>query len=186
MDPRIARTHQAVMDAASELLLEGGPNAITMDAVVLRSGVAKSTMYRHWATRDELVAAVFSHLVPKLAAPDPWLGFEDALRGLLDQMLHNMADPRFRKTVPALVLLKLHQNEIAAVEEQLHHDQRVVFEEVFQRGVDAGVVPAGTDSDLLITLLLGPLMMAMLMDTAELDGALAERAAAQFLAGLRA
>lgn len=186
MDPRIARTHQAVMDAASALLMEGGPSAITMDAVVQRSGVAKSTMYRHWATRDELVADVFAYLVPKMTAPDSSLGFEQALRHLVDQMLHNMADPRFRKTVPALVLLKMHQNEIAAVEEQLHEDQRVVFENVFQRGVDAGFVPAGIDTDLLITLLLGPLMMAMLMDTAVLDDALAERAIAQFLAGLRA
>jgi AcrR family transcriptional regulator len=155
-----------------------------MDAVVYRSGVAKSTMYRHWATRDELVADVFAYLVPKMTAPDPSLAFEQALRNLVDQMLHNMADPRFRKTVPALLLLKMHQREIAAVEEQLNDDQRVVFDEVFQRGVAAGRVPSGADTELLITLLVGPLMMAMMMDTAALDEVLAERAIAQFLAGL--
>jgi AcrR family transcriptional regulator len=184
MDPRIARTHQAVMDAASALLMEGGPSAITMDAVVLRSGVAKSTMYRHWATRDELVADVFGYLVPKMTAPDPSLDFEHALRSLVEQMLRNMADPRFRKTVPALLLLKMHQREIAAVEERINDDQRIVFAEVFQRGVVAGRVPADSDTDLLITLLVGPLMMAMMMDTADLDGSLAERAITQFLAGL--
>ena len=34
MDARIERTRTAVMDAATELLLEGGPSAITMDGVV--------------------------------------------------------------------------------------------------------------------------------------------------------
>lgn len=54
MDARVARTHAAVMQAATDLLVEGGPNAMTVDAVVARSGVAKSTVYRHWATRDDL------------------------------------------------------------------------------------------------------------------------------------
>ena len=58
MDPRIARTQKAVIDAATDLLVEGGPAALTMDAVVARSGVAKSTLYRHWETRDALVAAM--------------------------------------------------------------------------------------------------------------------------------
>jgi AcrR family transcriptional regulator len=68
------------MEAATALLLEGGPTAITIDGVVARSGVAKSTVYRHWTTRDELVVDVFDHIAPKLEAPDPTLGFEDALR----------------------------------------------------------------------------------------------------------
>ena len=38
MDARVARTHAAVMQAATDLLVEGGPNAMTVDAVVARSG----------------------------------------------------------------------------------------------------------------------------------------------------
>src|ERR1700712_5954041 len=86
MNTRVARTHAAVMDAAIELLLEGGPDALTVDGVVARSGVAKSTVYRHWATRDELVADVFEHLAPKLDPPDPSLEFEDALRALVQRL----------------------------------------------------------------------------------------------------
>lgn len=51
MSTRVERTHTAVMEAATALLLEGGPTAITIDGVVARSGVAKSTVYRHWTTR---------------------------------------------------------------------------------------------------------------------------------------
>ena len=51
-DPRVARSRTAVLDAATHLLVTGGPAAVTVDAVVAESGVAKSTIYRHWRSRD--------------------------------------------------------------------------------------------------------------------------------------
>src|SRR4029077_11891972 len=45
-NPRIARTRERVIRSATDLLVEGGPWAVTVDAVVARSGVAKSTIYR--------------------------------------------------------------------------------------------------------------------------------------------
>lgn len=172
------------MDAATCLLMEGGPMAVTVDAVVARSGVAKSTMYRHWATRDELVAAMFLHLVPTFDTPAPELGFEDSLRALITSMVHHMNGERFRKTVPALLMLKTRHREIADVEEQLHAQQQSVFDDVFRRGEAEQRVPAGVDHELLVTLLVGPLMMAMMFETASLDADLIERTVSQFLAGL--
>jgi TetR/AcrR family transcriptional regulator, regulator of autoinduction and epiphytic fitness len=46
-DPRVERSRTAVLDAAAGLLLEGGVPALTVEAVVERSGVARSTIYRH-------------------------------------------------------------------------------------------------------------------------------------------
>lgn len=58
MDPRVARSRAAIIRAATDLLVEGGPNAVTIDAIVAQSGVAKSTIYRHWQSRDEVLLAV--------------------------------------------------------------------------------------------------------------------------------
>ena len=57
-DPRVARSRAAVISAATELLVDAGPNAVTIDAIVARSGVAKSTIYRHWASRDDVLLDV--------------------------------------------------------------------------------------------------------------------------------
>ena len=62
------RTREAVLTAATDLLVEGGPSAVTIDAVVARSGVAKSTIYRHWESRDEVLVAVFPDGAEWLAA----------------------------------------------------------------------------------------------------------------------
>src|SRR2546429_9224383 len=53
---RSARVRQAVLDAAFAELGEKGYGGLSIEAVALRSGVAKTTVYRRWPTRDELVA----------------------------------------------------------------------------------------------------------------------------------
>src|SRR2546426_11903021 len=53
---RSARVRQAVLDAAFTELGEKGYGGLSIEAVALRSGVAKTTVYRRWPTRDELVA----------------------------------------------------------------------------------------------------------------------------------
>src|SRR5436309_15957251 len=53
---RSARIRQAVLDAAFAELGEKGYGGLSIEAVAQRSGVAKTTVYRRWPTRDELVA----------------------------------------------------------------------------------------------------------------------------------
>ena len=53
-DPRIERTRRVVLDAALSLLIERGYGELTIEAVAAESGVAKSTIYRHWPSRVEL------------------------------------------------------------------------------------------------------------------------------------
>ena len=63
-DPRIERTRQVVLDAVLALVAESGYGAVTIEAVAARSGVAKSTIYRHWPGRAELVNDAFRTLQP--------------------------------------------------------------------------------------------------------------------------
>jgi AcrR family transcriptional regulator len=184
MSTRIERTHAAVMEAATALLSEGGPSAVTIDGVVARSGVAKSTVYRHWATRDELVADVFDHIAPKLEAPAASLDFESAVHGLVRTTMGMMNEPEWQKVLPALLMLKQHQKGIADVEERLQHTQLAVCTDVLQRGINEGRIAPDADIELLLTLLLGPLVMAGLTASTEMNEAFADQLVSHFLAGL--
>ena len=66
IDPRVERTRRVVLDATIELIVEGGFTAVTIEAVAARSGVAKSTIYRHWPGRVELMHAAFHELKPSV------------------------------------------------------------------------------------------------------------------------
>ena len=54
-DPRLARTRSVVIAAAIELVGECGFGRATIEAIAEKSGVARSTIYRHWGSLPELL-----------------------------------------------------------------------------------------------------------------------------------
>ncbi|MDY0994056.1 TetR/AcrR family transcriptional regulator [Pantoea agglomerans] len=56
---RSAKVREAVLDAARQILMEKGVNALTHRNVALIAGVNPSTVYRRWPDRGKLVACVF-------------------------------------------------------------------------------------------------------------------------------
>lgn len=89
MDPRTARSRDAILVAAHTLLVREGPAAITHQRVAQEAGVGRATVYRHWQRGDHLLLAAMSGSdLPFLRTPTtpvkPWLHRE--LRGLADEM----------------------------------------------------------------------------------------------------
>jgi AcrR family transcriptional regulator len=69
IDPRPARSRARLLEAATVLLRAGGPSAVTVDAVTRGANVARATLYRHFPSGNDLLAAAFNGLIP--AAPMP-------------------------------------------------------------------------------------------------------------------
>jgi AcrR family transcriptional regulator len=59
-----------VLDVAWDLLLTGGYAALNVDEVAERAGVAKTTLYRRWPTKDHLAVAVATRMIPFALVPD--------------------------------------------------------------------------------------------------------------------
>lgn len=68
-DPRPARSRARLVDAATALLRSGGPSAVTIDAVTRAANVARATLYRHFSSGNDLVAAAFHSLMPPAPIP---------------------------------------------------------------------------------------------------------------------
>jgi AcrR family transcriptional regulator len=70
---------ERVLRVASELFSEHGFHAVGIDLIIERAGVAKATLYRHFPTKDDLIAA-------SLDATDQrfWAWFEAAVDTTLD------------------------------------------------------------------------------------------------------
>jgi AcrR family transcriptional regulator len=73
VDPRIDRTQRHVLDCASALLAEGGAEAVTFSSVARVARVSRATLYRHWQTRELLLAAV----ITRVHGEDPVVPGED-------------------------------------------------------------------------------------------------------------
>ncbi|MBF9127864.1 helix-turn-helix transcriptional regulator [Plantactinospora sp. S1510] len=91
------RNATVLLDAARQLVEEVG-NEITLDEVARRAGVGNATLYRHFPTREDLLAAVYAdevanlcrHGAQLLGAPSPL----DALFSWLDEFVVHVATKR--------------------------------------------------------------------------------------------
>ena len=77
-----AANRRRILEAARAVFAERGIDA-PFDEIARRAGVGNATLYRHFPSRDVLLAAVFEARLAEYAraatealqAPDPWLGF---------------------------------------------------------------------------------------------------------------
>jgi AcrR family transcriptional regulator len=88
VDPRRIRSRNRLLDAAEDLLNSGGIEAVTIDAVTKASKVARTTLYRHFGSSSQLLAATFERLLPKVTPPPPEIG---TLRERLIELLTRQA-----------------------------------------------------------------------------------------------
>jgi len=185
MDPRVARSHAAVMDAARDLLVELGPDGLTVDAVVARSGVAKSTLYRHWRTRDDLVADVFAACMPPMEPVPPGLPGTEALRALAGQMARSLADPGWQRLLPAMILLRTSSDEMARLNQELRSSLHDLVVDVFDRCVLEGVLDPAVleDPERTGLLLIGPLLAVALIHGEEVGDDFVDEVVGRFVRG---
>jgi AcrR family transcriptional regulator len=82
-DPRPARSRARLLDAATALLRTGGPSAVTVDAVTRGANVARATLYRHFPSGNDLLAAAFHSLIPPAPMPPETGTLRERLLALL-------------------------------------------------------------------------------------------------------
>lgn len=179
---RVARSREKLVRAATDLLVEAGPRGVTVDAVAERSGVAKSTLYRQWSSRDDMLVDVVRCNVPDADPPDLSLGCAGALRAYIASVASTLADPEWSRIVPALMSLRATMPELAAVVEGDRDDKAQVLRSILELGVEEGVLSPPVDVEESMILLLGPLVFASITGQDDRLPALADQVVERFMA----
>lgn len=108
--PRDPDKDVAVLEAASELLVEVGYQGTTVVAIARRAGVGAPTIYRRWATREALIEdAAFGRPAPA-PLPEPTGDLFADLRAWTLTFLDFLANPVSRAALPGL-LSAFHRDE---------------------------------------------------------------------------
>jgi AcrR family transcriptional regulator len=138
--------------AALDLLAEVGYERLTMDAVAARARAGKTTIYRRWQGKAELVVDSLNVLKGGPEIPDSGSLRED-LRAMAESI--TSAEGRFSAQVTiGLVNALAHDAELRRVfSEKFIEPRRAGFQRVFERAVARGEMPDGHDLDLLARLL---------------------------------
>lgn len=182
ISPRAARSREKLLRAATELLVELGPRGVTVDAVSDASGVAKSTLYRHWETRDDLLVDVVRCNIPDIDEPDASLGFEEALRTYLGRAAATVADPEWSRIVPAMMSLRTTMPDLAAMVDEDRSAKSDKLQGIIDRGIAEGLLPAEIDVELVAHLLFGPIIFSALVGDTSGAARLADFVVDRFIA----
>ncbi|MDM7456455.1 MAG: helix-turn-helix domain-containing protein, partial [Tepidimonas sp.] len=118
--PLDARKDELILAAGRELLLSGGPAALTMDAVARASGVSKATLYRRWPHREALLESlVLRETRPLLgtldAAPANAVALAEVLQRFLDSMLAFVTQPAYQAYLQAIAALPQPQADLQRI-----------------------------------------------------------------------
>jgi AcrR family transcriptional regulator len=94
--PAAERRHH-LLDVASEIIVEHGPEALTMEGLAVRAGVSKGLGYAYFANRDEILVAVFDRETAELdrrvaAAMVDAESFEDRIRATVTATFDTLAE----------------------------------------------------------------------------------------------
>ncbi|MEU6244022.1 TetR/AcrR family transcriptional regulator [Streptomyces sp. NPDC047024] len=157
---RSARVRRAVLDAASELLIESGLAATTIPAIAERSGVHHTSIYRRWDSRGSLLREVLLEAVD-LAVPVPDTGdlrsdlidlFEE-VRDLLESPMGKVLFDVMRSTDDSLA-------DLRGSYWRARLEQCAI---VIERAREDHGIPEDVDSRVIFEMIVGPLHARALM-----------------------
>ena len=183
---RASRTEKAILDATRELLSESGVRHLTVEKVAARSGVAKTTIYRRWRSKDELALAVLIDFVPDHRVGASGRRRARRAHGAAAWGGHLAGTTVMGRVMQGLVSeLATNDNLSQAFRQQVVALRVSEVRKIVVRGVERGELRADTDVDLLHELLFGPVYYRLLLSGGPLDRKLAARIVDAVLPGFQ-
>lgn len=176
----------ALRRALLEELAATGYGRLSIEAVARRAGVAKTAVYRRWRSKLDMVLEVVAEVAgQKLTPPDT-----GSLRGDLDVVLRIIAralgHPLASQIIPDLLAEAARNPQIAeTLQRTLRGAQRDVAGLLVSRAVRRGELPADTDPDVAVDLVVGPLYWRLAVARGPLPRTHLSRLAAATAAALR-
>jgi AcrR family transcriptional regulator len=185
LDARVRRSRDKVLSTAFALLSESGVAGFSVDEVARRSGVAKTTIYRHWPTREALVLDAASRISAEQEVPDT-----GSLRGDLVALItdtgHLLSTARWSTVVPSIVDVAERDAEFAQVHAKIQRGHAAALRRVIERAADRGELPANADRAAMISALIGPLYYRRWFSREPIDQAFVETIVSNVISGVNA
>ena len=156
-NPRTTRVRKVVIEAATTLFIEEGYGAVTPQRVSQETGVARSTIYRHWPDQQALLLDTIDVVV----FPHGSLEFTGDLRTDLEatlQGLRRRLDRRpFRDVFAALLEHANRSREIVPAQRRFVEGVLAPIRDVIDAGVEQGGLELSVSPEDAVAQLTGPL-----------------------------
>src|SRR5437763_8856532 len=155
MDPEADRL---ILEAAKQLLHEVGYARLTIEGVAKLAGVARTTIYRRYRDKPELVSAA----IDTLRSPSKSSDTGDARRDLIAQL--DNARRNFDMSLAGTLLMEEPHNPelLELFRERMVLPRRAIVAGVIERGIERGQIRPDVDVERVLDLLLGAIFFAVM------------------------
>ncbi|WP_433403458.1 TetR/AcrR family transcriptional regulator [Streptomyces sp. CA-146814] len=189
--PRSPAADAAILEATRASLVDLGWSKLTMGDVATRAGVAKTTLYRRWAGKNELVVDAVAVLFDELELPDRGSLAAD-VQGVVLQFAALLERPETRTALMAVVAESTRDDSLRVrIRDSIVERQKRLVLEGRQRAQQRGELPVETDTvvadrtaDLIFDVIAGAVVHRMLVSAEPVDAAWASGFTTLLLRGL--
>ncbi|MEV6947381.1 TetR/AcrR family transcriptional regulator [Streptomyces sp. NPDC051172] len=191
--PRSEDADGRILEAARELLFARGYDQFVMDEAAVRAGVAKTTLYRRWPTKDHLLVALVAKIQDEVPVDDT-----GDIRGDLNVYLTAIVtglnrmrrvgrtgdhDDRSAGVIAELVAAAARHPDVGEAVRGLFARRNTLVLALLDRARERGALRAGTSSTVLFDQLAGALYYRLLVTGEPIDAAYVEELVDHALAG---
>jgi len=185
LDPRILVSRERALTATLDLLTEAGLNELTIDDISRRSGVAKTTIYRHWPNRSALVIDACSRMTDDEEAPPDTGSLEGDVRAVLTNIAELLGTARWSSIVPSIVDVAEHDPAFADIHSRIQRGHAAPLKAALDRAASRGDVRPEADRDAFAAALLGPLFYRRWFSRETIDTEFLDMVIRNVVGGLR-
>jgi AcrR family transcriptional regulator len=153
--PRSAAADDAILDAALDQFCDYGYDGLSVERVAAGAGVAKTTLYRRYPTKLDLVMAALERAKEGARAPE---GSGSLRADLLDMArgYHSMLQsPTLGRALPMLLASKARSDELAGAHAEFVRARRAPGYDLIRQGIARGELAADADPAMIADMLFG-------------------------------
>ena len=161
--PLSSDAREKMLRGAQSIVREHGLDAFTIEAVAAESGVAKTTIYRHFSSSDELLFAALKEMVEHVADIDTGDVRADLIE-LMRRYVTMATRPGIYQLFTAVMQRAANDDDFGRLQQGLIAERKQPLRRAIQRGMATGVVDPTVDLDTVAALLEGPLVARILHD----------------------
>ncbi|WP_371527106.1 TetR/AcrR family transcriptional regulator [Streptomyces sp. NBC_01283] len=191
--PRSAAADTAILESTRQALVELGWSKLTLGDVATRAGVAKTTLYRRWAGKSELVVDAVAELFDQLELPDRGSLSAD-IEGVVLQFAALLCRPETKTALMAVVAESTSDEPLRErIRTSIVDRQKRLVLAGRKRAQERGELPpepdpyaAGRTADLIFDVIAGAVVHRALVSGEPVDEDWARRFTLLLLGGLAA
>lgn len=181
-NPRTARVRKVVLDAAVGLLVEHGAGEVTATRIAQDTGVARTTIYRHWPDQSDLLLDTIDSLVAPHSPTTATDDLEADLIAALSNLRARMTKRPFRQVFAALLGHANQDRSFVAAQKRFVNGVLQPINDALTAAVDRHDLPSSVDVPEACAALAGPLFHQHVMLRAGIDDHLITNTVRRFLA----